>query len=426
MAEAPGQQEEAKGRILIGKTGQELNEHYLPLAGLRREEVTCVNAIRCLPVGNGGKIDLKQEKNRALLQCCAETFLYPLIEKMQPSLLLPLGAFACRAIDPGINLELQHGMPVETRLGLAFVQYHPAQGLHEPKKMLMLRTDWQRLRSYRNGNLLLPQDDYPDPDYREADEDDIEALDPTKPLAGDTEFNRKRDPFCLTFTQHPGSGRLIRADNSSLLQAFATKTRKWEHAILFHNWLADQPITEKMGLHLPPHRIVDTMVRVFHLGNLPQGLKALAYRELGMVMQDFEDLVKPYSEQLVLRYYRQAYTVDWPKPEPTLIRGDDGRWKVYKEQGMNTKLKRFFTDYGKNPEKDVFKMWEENWEEQQTMIEAECGEWPGLSIEHAPFDEIVQYACRDVDALIRLYPIIQRMTRFVRKYSQDQWRKKAA
>jgi hypothetical protein len=142
--------------------------------------------------------------------------------------------------------------------------------------------------------------------------------------------------------------------------------------ILFHNWLYDWAVTEALGIHFPYHRIVDTMARVFHLGNLPQGLKALALRELGMTMQDFDDLVTPYSRANVLHYYEIARSMTWPKPEEELeIDSKTGLWKLYKPQSMNTKLKRFFTDYGKNPDKDVFQMWTKNWVNEQTLIEAE-------------------------------------------------------
>lgn len=140
-------------------------------------------------------------------------------------------------------------------------------------------------------------------------------------------------------------------------------------------------------------------------------------------MQDFEDVVSPYSTANVLHYYRVASSFDWPKPEEELEQDSKtGLWKLYKPQGMNTKLKRFFTDHGKNPDKDVFAMWTDNWVKQQAQIEAECGEWPGMCISHVPFEEAKYYACRDADALGRLWPRIQHMAARVRHVSQEHWR----
>lgn len=341
-----------------------------------------------------------------------------------------MGAFACRAIlGDTFDLELGHGIPTESPWGIpAFPMYHPALGMHEPKKMLHIRTDWDRLRRWLRGTLSVPVDGYPTPDYREVtDVEEIEALDPDRPLAGDTESTRKREPFCFTFSQHAGSGRLIRASRRDLLGVFNRKIQNHRAPILFHNYLYDWPITEALGLSIPYHRVVDTMARVYHLGNLPQGLKALAFRELGMVMQDFEDVVKPHSTLNVLHYYEIARTMTWPKPEEELVIDDKtGLWKLYKPQSMNTKLKRFFTDLSKNDNKDVFEMWTKNWVPQQAMIEAECGEWPGMCISHVPFEQTLHYACRDSDALLRLWPVLKRMSRQVRRYSQEQWRERAA
>lgn len=142
-----------------------------------------------------------------------------------------------------------------------------------------------------------------------------------------------------------------------------------------------------------------------------------------MKMQDFEDLVKPYSRERVLTYCAAALGEDWPKPpERIFLDEKTGLWKTKKPQGMNTKLKRFHTDlrkYGEN--KDVFKSWD-NWEEDQPMIEERLGPWPGMCISHVPFEETLFYACRDADALIRLWPILKRMAARTRRSTQEHWR----
>lgn len=427
IGEAPGKDENRKLRVFIGKTGDEVNRHYLPLAGLRREHVGFTNAIRCLPTTAGGKLDPNRAKDIALLESCAATHLYPLIERLQPKALIPLGAFACRALGLDVALETDHGFPVDSAWGIpTFPMYHPALGIHEPKKMLYIRTDWMRLRSFLNGSLQLPVDEFTGrEDYREVESlSDLDELEPGL-FAADTENKRGGEPFCLTYSQHPGQGRLIRAERTDLLSALQERIDAGELGpLLFHHWLHDRTITRRMGLRIPDRLVIDTLLRVFHLGNLPQGLKALSKRELGMVMMDFDDVVTPHSRQNVLHYYDIAKTYTWPTPEQELVMDDKtGLWKVYKPQSMNTKLKRFFTDLSKNPEKDVFEMWTRNWVEQQAMIEGELGQpFPGKCISHAPFEDILFYACRDSDALCRLYPLLKRMERRVRKFDQAHWR----
>jgi len=305
IGEAPGRDEDKHGRVFIGKTGQELNDHYLPLAGLRRDGVYITNAIKCLPVGHGGKLDMGRQKDMALLLSCAQTHLAWELEELKPRLIVPMGAFACYAIDPDINLELQHGIPVETSWGTVFPMYHPAGGIHEPKKMLLIRNDWIRLGKYLKGKLKLPEDIEPTPTYRVWQGNTMGFL-RSDPLACDTEITRKGEPFCITFSNVPGSGNIILYSNKRLLSELQKTLYSWTGPILFHNFLFDQRVVADMGLRFPQHLIVDTMARSFHLGNLPQGLKALAYRELGMQMEDFDDLVTPYSVPLCLDYLRRA------------------------------------------------------------------------------------------------------------------------
>lgn len=425
IGEAPGKRENQKGRVFIGPSGKEVDGHYLPLAGLRRRDVRFTNAIRCLPSSSGGKLDGSRAADIALLSSCTRFHLFPEIERGRYRLLVPLGGFSGRATCDNLDLDLQHGFPVQTRWGItAFPMWHPARGIHEPKKMLGIREDWQRLRWYLAGKLQVPVDAYPTPDYQEVtDVEEIKDLDDTKPLALDTESTKDRTPHCATYSQTPGTGRLIRAGRLDILGAFQRKLHGWHSYLLVHNWLYDWAVTDSLQLGISNRRVIDTMARVFHLGHLPQGLKALAWRELGMRMEDFEDVVSPHSAWLVTQYYARARQEIWPKPEQILEQDSKtGLWKVKQPQSMNTRLKRFFTDLSKNPEKDVFNMWSKNWIHDQTMIEERLGPWPGLCISHVPFDLMLYYACRDVDALIRLWPRLQHMKAKVRHTSVERWR----
>jgi hypothetical protein len=384
-----------------------------------------------MPASAKGKLDITREKDKDLLNSCSNFHLFEQLKQVKPKLLIPMGVFACYALDPTINLELDHGIPRYISrnyyTGWVFPMYHPAGGIHEPKKMLQIRTDWTRLRKYILGRLRVPVDPYAGKENYEAlsSPDQVDELLSEmwdRPLACDTETTGKRKPYCLTFSVQPGTGYLIHADDTDSLLAFQNHINKWSGVVLFHNWLFDSGVVDRMGLAFPRQRIVDTMVKVFHLGNLPQGLKALSYRLSGMKMQDFDDLVAPYSTERVLTYYRWAYNQEWPRPEKTLVRGPDGKLKEYHPQSMKTKLKRFFTDYTKKgADKDVFKMWTDNWEEYHAQIESVCGEWPGKCITHVPPDKILFYSCRDADALIRLWPILRRMERQVRRKPQELW-----
>lgn len=425
VGEAPGFNEDKAKAPFVGKSGREVNEHYLPIAGLQRRGTRFDNAIRCLPDRPQGRLSLDRRQDRELLECCAAHHLYDQLNQGQHKLIVPMGALACHVIDPDINLDLQHGIPLETSWGTVFPMYHPAGGLHEPKKMLLIRNDWVRLGKYLKGKLSIPQDHHPRPDYREINGyrllgDYLECNDYSGVIAIDTEITRFREPFCLTLSTSPGSGRLIRAADKDSLEIFQLILDQWNGPILLHNYMFDAPVLRRMGIRPPERYVVDTMVRAYHLGNLPQGLKALAYRLLGMQMQDFTDLVLPYSQPVMLDYLNQAAALDWPKPDEDLVRTDEGGWKLYQAQGMNTKLKRFFTDLGKNPNIDLLERWD-NWEDNHRVIEEKLGPWPGMCITHVPMDKIVHYACRDTDATLRLWPVLEQMRRDVRKKLPEHW-----
>jgi uracil-DNA glycosylase len=424
VGEAPGKIEDQRKEVFVGPTGMEVDRHYLPLAGLYRGRIRMVNAISCLPDRPHHKLDINRQADIDLLLCCASHHLLPELDRTKPSLIIPMGAFACYAIDPDINLELQHGIPLKTAWGTAFPMWHPAAGMHEPKKMLAIRNDFTRLGKYIKHKLRIPEDEYPNPHYCVATPEmvvsDCRRYAEGRVMACDTEVTRTREPFCLTYSVQPGTGALIRAEDKDTLHTFQNALDHWTGLILGHNWdMFDHFVVRDMGLRFPP--VIDTMRRAFHLGNLPQGLKALCYRMLGMKMMDFDDLVTPYSTPVCLEYLRNAYNEDWPIPEHELVRDPDtGLWKLYKPQSMSTKLKRFFSDYQKNPAKNPFDAWG-RWESSQAMIEAKLGPWPGLDIRHVPFDKALHYACRDADGLLRLWPILEGMVRDVRKKEQSDW-----
>lgn len=427
IGEAPGKDENKKGKPFVGKTGQEVDQGYLPIIGRRRSNVYITNAMKCLPPGNG-KLNSKRAADIDMLYSCAETHLYPELRRAKPRVIVPMGAFACRAIDPDIDLELQHGIPLQTSWGTTFPMYHPAGGIHEPKKMLLIRQDWIRLGKFLKGKLRLPVDQFAGREQY-AEVTDVDQLDGIlsgrwgDTMAGDTEITRKRSPFCLTFSLDPGTGYLIREGRKDLLKVYQHHLDQWEAEILFHNWLFDMDVTRQMGLRFPKRRIVNTLAVAFHLGNIPQGLKALSYRHLGMTMRDFDDVVSPHSAPLVLEYYKNALLQDWPRPEEQLVRDDKtGKWKLYRPHSMKTKLKTFFTYYAKSPDtKDVYEAWTKNWKDEQEAIEAKCGEWPGKCITHVPFEDALYYACRDADALLRLWPILKRARTLVRRRPEHEW-----
>jgi len=73
--------------------------------------------------------------------------------------------------------------------------------------------------------------------------------------------------------------------------------------IVWHNALWDWRVVEAMGVERPwAVPFEDTMERAYARTCEPQGLKALAWKHLGVRMRDYDDVVRPYWEEMVTAY----------------------------------------------------------------------------------------------------------------------------
>jgi hypothetical protein len=172
---------------------------------------------------------------------------------------------------------------------------------------------------------------------------------------------------------------------------------------------------ERLGVKVTRWR--DTMQEAFHLGNLPQGLKPLAYRTLGVTMRSWEDVVRPASIRALHEWCGRGMVLagDRLQVEKKL------KTKVKLEPGASEKifrhvlrqilegkedydpweaLDRFFEDglRGKKPEK---------WERE--LIEKELGERPILGIGNCELEEAIAYACGDADCTGRVAVELERV-----------------
>lgn len=304
IGEAPGVDEDEKGRPFIGKTGKEFNEHYLILAGTYRDAVYVTNAVKCRPFNN-------QTPKPELIRSCSEWHLKSEFRRIKPRIVILMGAVACSLVE-GLDLEIHHGVPLMREIFghrcVVIGIYHPAAGLHDTKMMIPLREDFQYLRRVINYGARWIQDEYPKPDYKLLNDKHetksyLGACDWDLPLAIDTEYHRhkltrRKMPYSLGFSGIPGTGRMILGDNKELTAEFARYVRLWKGQFVFHNQEADLDTLADMGIDVPQDRTDDTIIRAYNLGSFVRiGLKILAYRLCGMEMEEFEDVVRPYAHQ---------------------------------------------------------------------------------------------------------------------------------
>ena len=405
VGERPGANENKWAKVFIGKTGQELDETYLPLANLHRQDVRICNTVLCWADNNRTPTDKE-------IDCCARHHLPQEIERTQPSLIILMGGSACKLV-PSIKLDTHHGFPQWNRLfdyeGWILPMYHPALGLHESRWMTQLLEDWEsigeRMIVRAEGAIA---SDVPK-DYRIADRREIAAyldcLPAVLELGADTE-DHVGVPWSVQISHTPGTARLVRADDTEAIRYVAEWARESSSEWTFHFALHDLDILAKMGIHPPRYR--DTQHEAYHLGNLPQGLKPLVYRLFGYTMTSWEDVVRPYSIEALQCWMVEA--LDIARADLSLIeverykkpyRGQTVKETV-KKGPLESLLNRLLVHAAPDSEYDPWDRLRDFWRDDAndhavSHIEARVGRYPLLGIANAPLARAVTYACGDAD-----------------------------
>ena len=447
LAEHPGWEEHKRLVPMIGKQSRDFNGQYLPLAGISRDDVFIDNAMCCMPSGDADKVPLSH------IHDCAAKHLPRTLRDIQPDAVVAMGAKSLSVFGP-YSLEMEHGLPLPHQeyggwTGTVFPTYHPAAGSRDARYMIELQTDFRNLWLWRKGRLTRPVDQHPSPDYRELlTPDDLVGVlraagawdrTPGAEVAIDTETDSGRI-WCLTFSLLPGTGYMISADNPILLRAFAAWLTADRPMVLTWNWLFDGPILRQAGI--TGYRFTDLMIRAYHMGNVPQALKVAAYRHLGMTMQDYDDLVNPYSRQAMLAWLTDASTcvveehvasLPWKQKVKKcsggkLYGGKHLSCPVYFDSPDVTHCvicgkpldpgpmerdkggKRFpwdratgiLTDCLDNASTDPYARWQAIPPADRAMIESRIGPPPVPSINLVPRRLATHYACRDADATLRM------------------------
>lgn len=128
IGEAPGEQETLQGRPFVGKAGQNL-DHFLALAGLRREEIYISNAVKLRPTKTGKTGRLSNRPPTKDEIALFRPWLLREIAEVAPQMIATLGNAPLRAVTGrSLTIGEVHGQVIdagETGLPL-FALYHPA------------------------------------------------------------------------------------------------------------------------------------------------------------------------------------------------------------------------------------------------------------------------------------------------------------
>jgi hypothetical protein len=138
------------------------------------------------------------------------------------------------------------------------------------------------------------------------------------------------------------------------------------------------------------------MMLSYHLGNLPQGLKALAYRLLGVRMKSWEDLVMPSSRAKMIAWLADEWAEEHDHPNVVEIKLKTKVKYLQKPTERERTLKRILG----HASKPTYDLWEK-------AKEAGLSGYPIPSIAHAPMAEAIDYAVCDADLTGRLGAVLE-------------------
>lgn len=241
-------------------------------------------------------------------------------------------------------------------------------------------------------------------------------------IAIDTETDEGR-PYSIQVSLSSGAGLMVLISDTKTLQRLVERInalvkRGW--VLVFHHALADLWVSN-LGIDCSIFR--DTMQELFHLGNLPQGLKAAVYRVFGYRMTSYDEVVTPHSKAVLDHWLAEAVTYasetmstlephpKGPSPCPTCGTKHKADMSVRKRHKAETTLRHTMNYLADSPDYDPwlppklekgvekFRLLGRPWLDE---VEQAVGRMPRRSIVHAPIAQQVGYACSDADWTGRL------------------------
>lgn len=144
VGEAPGEEEDKRGKPFVGRAGQYLNK-VLEEIGLPREKIYITNVCKCRPPGNRKPFPKE-------MQTCLNIFLKKELEIVKPAVVCCLGATAAEAfLGKMVRITKMRGNfypnPLYPKAKL-FLTYHPAYILRNMREAKTFKEDLKKLKEY--------------------------------------------------------------------------------------------------------------------------------------------------------------------------------------------------------------------------------------------------------------------------------------
>lgn len=418
IGEQPGKEEadpESGGIPFIGNAGRYLNE-LLEIAGLGRTGVLLTNTINCLSSATGSGTPPEEA-----VSICTTLWLVDEIRAMRPKLIIPVGAAAIRWVlnDPTLTVSQTHGLPKEVMVAghrtVVFPCYHPAAGLRQARFRKLVMDDFKALGAFLADGLRFSRDNSR-PDLvtiRVSVDTVVEAISQSPSVAVDTESD-ERGLFCMSFSTDGRTGYVVHRDDLGAdgAKRLTEALNRPGLVVVMHNALYDVRVLESVSIKVDK-TVFDSMIAAYLLGKESQALKELAYRDLGLKMARYDDLVGQYGAEKVKRYLLEAAKHKYgPMPPEDRWEWNKGKTdillKTHKHQPLERKLGSMAKKVGQGA--DGFKLVGNLEAVEREAIERATG----LTVPHPTIADVpteakwVRYSAMDAIATHQLRPVLER------------------
>lgn len=368
VGEGPGAEEIEANRGFVGQSGELLWPLVERFAGVRRGQcwVTNVSKYRL-----DDTLPSEKKLTPAEFAAARDELLEELTWIARPKRVLAVGSIAAKALmgDAFTTMDACNGMtwvdPHPERGWTVVPCFHPAAALRGGGEGSLGKTA-RAIEAWRETPVITP------------------TYNP-RWLAIDTE-GWPDDPIMLTWAHRDRDGQL----RSGAVYP-ETVPLWWSHlpvtnaVIIWHNALWDWRVVEAMGVERPwSVPFEDTMERAYVRTCEPQGLKALAWKYLGVRMRDYDDVVRPYWEETVTAYAEGFVAAHTHVERKLSKRGKPLKPKTVIEEAAKP-IKRVL----RNP-----------------VTLAERLGLPGPSLRFVPREEAERYAVEDAVMTLRLREVL--------------------
>lgn len=368
VGEGPGREECEQNSGFVGQSGELLWPLVERFAGVRRAQCWVTNVCKY-------RLDdtLPSEKKLSADEFaeCRDELLEELTWIARPSRVLAVGSWAAKALmgDAFTTMDACNGMVWrDPERGWTVVPcFHPAGALRGGGEGTLGKTA-RALEAWREDPVVEPRYD-------------------PRWVAIDTE-GWPDDPIMLTWAyRSPASGIASGVVYPPDVPAWwAEHIAIPDTTVIWHNALWDWRVVEAMGVARPWEvPFEDTMERAYVRTCEPQGLKALAWKHLGVRMRDYDDVVRPHWEEIV-KAYAEGMVAAHTRTE----------YRKLKRGGVS-KVGKVVVDDVAKPIKRVLA-------NAETL--AERLGFPGPSLRFVPREEAEAYAVQDAVMTLRLREVL--------------------